>query len=63
MRATKKYLCDRRRRRAIAFWMGLVWVAFAHQGLECLQNTAVKGIKRVCCGWQRLVSVGLGGIF
>jgi hypothetical protein len=35
MRSFKPYFSivfERRRRGAVAFWMGLVWVAFLHQG-------------------------------
>jgi hypothetical protein len=32
----------RRRMTAIAFWISLVWVAFAHQGLNSLQIEAAK---------------------
>jgi hypothetical protein len=35
----------RRRRLAIAFWISLVWVAFAFWGLDCLQVEAAKVAK------------------
>jgi hypothetical protein len=47
-------LCDRRRRRAIAFWISLFWVAFGFWGLDCLLVESEKGSRRVGLGWQGL---------
>ncbi len=35
----------KRRRGAIAFWIRMFWVAFAHQGLDSLQIEAAKVAK------------------
>jgi hypothetical protein len=52
-------LCDRRRRRAVAFWISLFWVAFCFWGLDCLQVEAEKGTRRVGAGWQGLEKANL----
>jgi hypothetical protein len=56
-------LCDRRRRVAFAFWMSLVWVAFAFWGLDCLQVEAAKVAIRLYCVWELLEKSGKGQIF
>jgi hypothetical protein len=47
MRSFKQYfsIVFKRRRGANAFWMGLFWVAFAHQGLDPLQIESAKVAK------------------